>query len=185
MENIQDPCPSFPCYLDFLVFLPFQRCPSYFAPFSLLIQDFRGSVGMAHPCFLGWFSMQVSKKQGKDGQGISFPDWNFQAPNLRMKVSNEIEDKAPFCGELKRLGVRFSSKIENGEKGRNTVSRVLFRRRELAEPHWVLRQTRWVLRKTRWVRFGTQIIGRQELTEFAPRNLVRANRNFGRKIAVP
>ena len=36
--------------------------------------------------------------------------------------------------------------------------------------HWVLRQTRWVLRKTRWVRFGTQIIGREELTEFAPRN---------------
>ena len=32
---------------------------------------------------------------------------------------------------------------------RNTVSRVLFRRRELTEPHWVLGQTRWVLRKTR------------------------------------
>ena len=32
---------------------------------------------------------------------------------------------------------------------RNTVSRVLFRRRELTEPHWVLQQTRWVLQKTR------------------------------------
>ena len=53
--------------------------------------------------------------------------------------------------------------------GRNTVSRVLFRRRELTEPHWVLRQTRWVLRETRWVRFGTQILGWKELTEFAPR----------------
>ena len=40
--------------------------------------------------------------------------------------------------------------------------------------HWVLGQTRWVLRKTRWVRSGTQIIGWEELTEFAPRNLVRA-----------
>ena len=56
--------------------------------------------------------------------------------------------------------------------GRNTVSRVLFRRRELTEPHWVLGQTRWVLRKTRWVRFGTQIVGWVELTELAPRNSV-------------
>ena len=39
--------------------------------------------------------------------------------------------------------------------------------------HWVPRQTRWVLRKTRWVRFGTQIIGWKELTEFSPRNSVR------------
>ena len=45
-------------------------------------------------------------------------------------------------------------------------SRVLFWRRELTEPHWVLGQTQWVLGKTRWVRFGTQIIGGQELTEF-------------------
>ena len=52
--------------------------------------------------------------------------------------------------------------------GRNTVSRVLSRRRELTEPHWVLRQTQWVLRKTRWVRFGTQIIGWEELTELSP-----------------
>ena len=38
--------------------------------------------------------------------------------------------------------------------------------------HWVLRQTRWVLRQTRWVRVHTQIIGWEELTEFAPRNSV-------------
>ena len=31
--------------------------------------------------------------------------------------------------------------------GRNTVSRKLFRRRELTEPHWVSGQTRWVPRK--------------------------------------
>ena len=56
--------------------------------------------------------------------------------------------------------------------GRNTVSRVLFRRRGLTEPRWVLGQTRWVLRKTRWVRFGPQILGWKELSEFAPRNSV-------------
>ena len=42
--------------------------------------------------------------------------------------------------------------------------------------HWVLRQTRWVLRETRWVRFGTQIIGRKELTELSPRNSARARK---------
>ena len=68
---------------------------------------------------------------------------------------------------------KFEPQIGNG---RNTVSRVLFRRKELTEPHWVLRQTRWVLRKTRWVRFGTQIIGWEELTEFAPRNSVSAKK---------
>ena len=60
--------------------------------------------------------------------------------------------------------------------GQNTVSRVLFRRRELTDPHWVLGQTRWVLRKTRWVRFGTQIIGWEEFTEFSPRNSVSAEK---------
>ena len=57
---------------------------------------------------------------------------------------------------------------------RNIVLRVLFRRRELTEPHWVLGQTWWVLQKTRWDRFVTQIIGWEELTEFSPRNSVRA-----------
>ena len=42
--------------------------------------------------------------------------------------------------------------------------------------HWVLRQTRWVLRQTRWVRVYTQIIGWEELTEFSPRNSVRAKK---------
>ena len=60
--------------------------------------------------------------------------------------------------------------------GRNTVSRVLFRRRELTEPHWVLGQTRWVLRKTRWDRFGTQIIGWEELTELSSQNSLRAKK---------
>ena len=64
-------------------------------------------------------------------------------------------------------GFQELSSVATLGNGRNTVSRVLFRRRELTEPHWVLRQTRWVLRKTRWVRFGTQIIGWEELSEFS------------------
>ena len=48
--------------------------------------------------------------------------------------------------------------------------------RELTEPHWVWGQTRCVLRKTRWVRFVTPIIGWEELTEFSPRNSVRAKK---------
>ena len=42
--------------------------------------------------------------------------------------------------------------------------------------HWVLQQTRWVPWKIRWVRFGTQIIGWEELTEFSPRSSVRAKK---------
>ena len=37
-------------------------------------------------------------------------------------------------------------------------------------------QTRWVLPKTRWVRFGTQIIGREELTELSSQNSVRTQK---------
>ena len=37
-------------------------------------------------------------------------------------------------------------------------------------------RTRWVLRQTRWVRFGTQIIGWEELPEFSPRNSVRTRK---------
>ena len=78
-----------------------------------------------------------------------------------------------------KKGQKRTKKDKKGQKignGRNTVSRVQFQRRELTEPHWVLGQTRWVLRKTRWVRFATQIIGWEELTEFAPRNSVRAKK---------
>ena len=34
--------------------------------------------------------------------------------------------------------------------------------------HWVLQLTQRILRRTRWVRFGTQITGWKELTEFSP-----------------
>ena len=67
--------------------------------------------------------------------------------------------------EIRSASCDFRTTTDFLGNGRNTVSRVLFRRRELTEPHWVLQQTRRVLRKTRWVRFGTQIIGWEELTE--------------------
>ena len=63
---------------------------------------------------------------------------------------------------------------------RNTILRVLSRRRELTEPHCFFGQTRWVLRKTRWVRFITQIIGWGELTELSPRDSVRAKKHWVR-----
>ena len=81
-----------------------------------------------------------------------------------------------FCLSILALVIFKSPNNTKVGNGWNTVSRVLFRRRELTEPHWVLRQTRWVLRKTRWVRFGTQIIGWKELTEFSPRNSVSSEK---------
>ena len=68
----------------------------------------------------------------------------------------------------RRVANNDSWKVGNG---RNTVSRVLFRRRELTEPHWVSGQTRWVQWKTWWVRFGTQIIGLEELSSVSPKKL--------------
>ena len=65
--------------------------------------------------------------------------------------------------QLKRLSLR---------NGRNTVSRVLFRKSELAE-FW---KSRWVLRKTRWVCCRTQRTGWEELTEVFPQILVSAKK---------
>ena len=63
--------------------------------------------------------------------------------------------------------------------GRSTVSRVLFQRRELTEFCGKLGEFCGKLGefcKTRWVRFGTETIGWEELTEFSPRNSVRAKK---------
>ena len=47
----------------------------------------------------------------------------------------------PPLKSLRRCRIWISAQLGNG---RNTVSRVLFRRRELTEPHWVLGQTQTV-----------------------------------------
>ena len=69
---------------------------------------------------------------------------------------------------------QFDGPVWGTRKPGEYCSRVLFRRRGLTEPHWVLGQTQWVLRQTRWVRFCTQCHrkGWEELTvcELAPRN---------------
>ena len=60
--------------------------------------------------------------------------------------------------------------LEGLGNGRNTVSRVLFRKREFTEFWGKLGEFCTKLgefgTKTRWVRFGTQLIGWEELTEF-------------------
>ena len=97
----------------------------------------------------------------KTGGGGGWGNWcnTFSAQKvLRLGISWIWSVPANFRGVV----------FMNLGNGRKTVSRALFQRRELTEPHWVSGQTRWVLRKTRWVRFGTQIIGWEELTEFAP-----------------
>ena len=58
------------------------------------------------------------------------------------------------------------------ENGRNTVSRVLFRKRDLTEFCSKLGEF-WA----RWVCFSTQIIGWKELTEFSPRNSLRPTKS--------
>ena len=97
-------------------------------------------------------------------------------PWLRGEIACGIGNRSPIKNTKDSLLLLNPSKPCKIGNGRNTVSRVLFRRRELTEPHWVPGQTRWVLRKTRWVRLFTQILGWEELTEFSPRNSVRAKR---------
>ena len=58
--------------------------------------------------------------------------------------------------------------------GRTTVSRVLFRKRDLTEFCSKLGE---FCEKLSEFAFGTQIIGREELTEFSPQSSVRAKKN--------
>ena len=71
-----------------------------------------------------------------------------------LKMAAVTRAKAWYRGSCSRTSLKCWP-LQLGNE-RNTVSRVLFRRRELTEVHWVALQARWVLRKTRWVRFGAQ-----------------------------
>ena len=73
-----------------------------------------------------------------------------------------------FCG-----GGEWISQSDNLGNGRNTASIALFQRRELTEFWGKLGE---FCEKTRWVRFGPQIKGRKELTEFSPRSSARAKK---------
>ena len=80
---------------------------------------------------------------------------HFAWPNKKIHPKSALQDlgilvcrhrfRIPEFGGISALVAHeVRHRIGNG---RNTVSRVLFRRRELTEPQWVLGQTRWVLRK--------------------------------------
>ena len=115
----------------------------------------------------------ISPTSEKEGFGVEKPHFHQPGkgrfePEIPIFSTERVGDGVGVSRPRNPL-FRFWGFLGNG---RNTVSRVLFRRRELTEPHWVLGQTQWVLRRTRWVRVYTQIIGCKELTEFAFRNSV-------------
>ena len=78
-------------------------------------------------------------------------------------------DFQSISADILSFSVSLGQELGNG---RNTVSRILFRKRELTEPHWFWGQTQWVLRKTWRACFDRQIAGWGELTELSPRNSV-------------
>ena len=108
----------------------------------------------AYECFEAFFGTRMFKTRRHNAQRSPRKDGVFESHTSELKFWKSFRNPCPY---RKRAEYCFES----------TVSE-----KELTEPHWVLRQARWVLRKTRWVRFGTQIIGWEELTEFAPRNSV-------------
>ena len=67
--SISAPCPSFPCFLEFLVFFLCEEFLVFLSVFPCFSRDFRGSVGIQNPCFFGGFPGHFPKKQGKEGQG--------------------------------------------------------------------------------------------------------------------
>ena len=93
-------------------------------------------------------------------------DWKFQSEIGRLNISIP-ERNLEFFSIFRPSGYA-SFKAIFGKRTEYCFESTVSGERT----HWVLRQTRWVLRKTRWVRFNTQIIGWEELTEFAPRNSV-------------
>ena len=108
-------------------------------------------------------------------QGQFFPFFRAGGPNPPCIACGHVRNPSLYTWAsllTVALGSFFTNFWGYLGNGRNTFSIVLFRRRKLTEPHWVLGQTRWVRRRTRWVRVYTQIIGWKELTEFAPRNSV-------------
>ena len=72
-KSLHLPCPSCPCFLEFLVFL-FPARISFFvfvSVFAFFSRDFRGPVGIENPCFFlgGGFLAFSKKNKGKEGQG--------------------------------------------------------------------------------------------------------------------
>ena len=106
------PCPSFPSLL-------FVGIPCFFSParkslvfLAFFSRDFRGSVGIKHPCFFGWFSLPFSKKTRKGRTGpLLF--WKEGKPR---KTKNK---GFPLCGTPRILGKgRKMHKKRKGNQGK-------------------------------------------------------------------
>ena len=119
---------------------------------------------------------------------LSFPQ-SGSSPESRISKFSRVSRKWTFMKPFFPKDPFFPN--PNLRNGQNTVSRVLFRRRELTEPHWVLRQTRWVLQKnsvsslwhtnsrprgTHWVRSPEHSEPKKKLTEFGVWNRTLRNR---------
>ena len=64
------PVLPFLVFLEFLGFFLLRGFSSFFlSVFPFLSRDFKGSVGIKNPCFIGGFPWRSPKKQGKEGQG--------------------------------------------------------------------------------------------------------------------
>ena len=63
------PCPSFPCFWEFLVSFPCEEFLVFSSVFPFFSRDFRGSVGIRNPCFFGGFPCLFPEKQGKGREG--------------------------------------------------------------------------------------------------------------------
>ena len=133
-------------------------------------------------CLSLWFSFPNFKVQNRFLRRHWTLGWPQMWERVQVGFGNTGKKRKGPCGSCDtRLAEACPPKLWNTLKyriekmrpkvgnGRNTVSRVLFRRRELTEFRGKLGE---FCEKTRWVRFGPQIIGWKELSEFAPRNSV-------------
>ena len=97
-----------------------------------------------------------AKRTKVRGVGSRFPcgvsSWGFAPP---LFLPPPLAFSGTTTGAAVSGAAPIKTKLNTGNDSsspvgsrRNTVSRVLFRRKELTEPHWVvLQQARWVLRK--------------------------------------
>ena len=78
------PYPSFPCFLEFLVFSPCEDFIVFLTVFPFFSRDFRGSVGIKNPCFFGGFPCLFSKKKKKTRKGRTgyFPSFSPVFPRF-------------------------------------------------------------------------------------------------------
>ena len=89
---LSKPCPSFPCFFFGIpcFFSPCEEFLVFLSVFPLFSRDFRGSVGIKNPCFVGGFPCLFPKKQGKEGQGRSRPSSRKNSRKGFGRISCEL-----------------------------------------------------------------------------------------------